>query len=781
VFVGIGLTLSGLALLHTATKNKDLEEIVMKAPKGREMLDFVLEIELKQAEFQNKITELGNTIYNQLEATKNTVTGAIESTKNTVTTAIDDISNAVVSTKDSVTQTVTGATDAVFTSVTNVKEGISNTIKSMEDTAEKTVESAKDKYNSVLGLVAGAKVESAVDPGQKVEIVQIVQPISKVGSTVQPKEEDVANLQKDESSKPQTIKVEDATEKPADKVVNSVIVANIESVANESAVVAKVDDIVLSLIQVPLIVPTLVKVDSGVPAKVEPVIDIVAAKIEPVVDVVVAKIEPVVDTVAAKVEPVVDVVVAIVEPVADTVVAKVEPVVDVVVAKIEPVGNEVAAKVDSAVEVAIKSVPAVDAFTKPETSKPTESEEKPKGYFELKVAETIQAESKNIEASLSDLSSSMKAVGKSLETDVQTKAGRPLQELIETMESVSDKLVDLSKDNCNKEELLKTEGTIRGLAKYLEHLEADEAIRLSMALIEQTLYFQTEMEALKIKAEKAISDNSERLSAKFSDQVIDDRKETQKAAEDFLTITLDGQAELYKQALHNHLEQQQKDLNEFWKQEVKKAVDDEKDLRLQRLDYLTLKLKYLQRISLDTSDHLSRQNQITTLQNTLNAINRKLETSSQNIEREFLLLKRVGKNDQLTRTVLESVDLKTYMPRDELIDMFHGIKDQLYNNQLTPNDGSVLTFMVSRAMAKLLVPKKGLVPGSDTNAILARIEYFIQRGDFEQACREGNMLKGWSRVLANDWLVGLRGYLNIKQCVDVLETRVKLQGLGVIQ
>jgi hypothetical protein len=389
------------------------------------------------------------------------------------------------------------------------------------------------------------------------------------------------------------------------------------------------------------------------------------------------------------------------------------------------------------------------------------------------------AESPNPETTVENMVTSMKAIDEQLNScrvPDSSQARRSVEELVKEMKQVAIDLYKLSWKNQKEAELMETRKVVQKLAKYLESLDEDERTRINTALLDQTNFFTEQLILLKKMAQDAIFNNIEQLTTTFNNKFAQDRE----ATELLIVQKLNEQAAAFKESLESDLTKQAEELNAYWKKELKASVDKEKDGRIARLDALTLKLKYLEQISIETSTHLSRQIDVIQLSNCVRSLNRKLEASKTNLKNEMDLLQKLSKNDPLVSTILSSIDLKNYTTREDLVNMYHGIKDELYSNQLLPLENGPISYVISKLMVNLLVKKKGYVPGNDTNATLARIEYFIQKGDLESASREGNSLKGWSRLLADDWLKGLRGYLTIKQAIDILDTRVRLQELGVL-
>ena len=87
--------------------------------------------------------------------------------------------------------------------------------------------------------------------------------------------------------------------------------------------------------------------------------------------------------------------------------------------------------------------------------------------------------------------------------------------------------------------------------------------------------------------------------------------------------------------------------------------------------------------------------------------------------------------------------------------------------QLLPDDAGPVSYMFAVGLSYFILPKEGLVPGQDVEAILARAEHWMREGDLDAAAREVNSLKGWPKRLAKDWLKEATQRLEVEQVVDV--------------
>ncbi|KAK0550317.1 MICOS complex subunit mic60, partial [Tilletia horrida] len=92
-----------------------------------------------------------------------------------------------------------------------------------------------------------------------------------------------------------------------------------------------------------------------------------------------------------------------------------------------------------------------------------------------------------------------------------------------------------------------------------------------------------------------------------------------------------------------------------------------------------------------------------------------------------------------------------------------------------PRSPGVFAHLVSATLAPLLAKKpatESVVLASDKSGaddiptLLARAEFWIDKGQLEEAVREVNRLKGWGKALAADWLVEARKRLVVQQAVE---------------
>jgi mitofilin len=144
----------------------------------------------------------------------------------------------------------------------------------------------------------------------------------------------------------------------------------------------------------------------------------------------------------------------------------------------------------------------------------------------------------------------------------------------------------------------------------------------------------------------------------------------------------------------------------------------------------------------------------------------------------------MGKHDPLIQVAFGPIDSKCeteFMTSYELIQDFHKIKTPIMQNQLLPLEAGPISYITSRFLYYFLAPKKGFVNGNDTSSILARCQYLLEKNDMQGALEQVNQLAGWSRLLADDWIQKMIQHVELMQAIQVVDTRLALKSLGVIQ
>ncbi|KAF9428569.1 Formation of crista junctions protein 1 [Podila epigama] len=245
------------------------------------------------------------------------------------------------------------------------------------------------------------------------------------------------------------------------------------------------------------------------------------------------------------------------------------------------------------------------------------------------------------------------------------------------------------------------------------------------------------------------------------------------------------QQELLREEQKQELMKYAMDMQRRWVREVKVRVENERGGRLARLDKINLRLKALERQGEDNAEFLDQSARTHQLWCGIKALEKAYEAGERRpFDRELARLKRLAeteKDAEILKVVLASVPEEVAAEGvdsvPELMDRFEYVADRVREASLVPENGGVLAHGMSVILSKLMFKKHGLVPGNDVEAILARTEYYLIESDLEQAVRELNQLKGWSKRLAKDWIVAARRRVEVGQAIDVINTHANLVSL----
>ncbi|KAI9100478.1 mitochondrial inner membrane protein Mitofilin [Phlyctochytrium arcticum] len=324
------------------------------------------------------------------------------------------------------------------------------------------------------------------------------------------------------------------------------------------------------------------------------------------------------------------------------------------------------------------------------------------------------------------------------------------------------------------------------LTTYLNELQDEESALVHKALKEQAEQFGEMLRNHYEVAEKALTEQAVEYEDRFSKVLQSDREALQEKHSADLAEKLSAQAKQFQQRLHDDLERQAEQLEKFWTAEVKLRVDEERGGRLARLDHLSLKVKQLEKISLEAGDRLDVSHKVHLLWTALQSVNSVLEQPYQaSLTREINVLKQCGKEFPLVETVIDTLPnnvIREGVPSAlELEHRFDSVRSAVRKAQYLPAEGGgPISYAVSALLSYVTFPKSGRVPGDDVESILARSEWFLKAGDVDSAAREMNQLRGWPRVLAKEWLVNARKHLEVKQALEVVKAHLSLQSLGVV-
>ncbi|KAI8343746.1 mitochondrial inner membrane protein Mitofilin [Chlamydoabsidia padenii] len=261
------------------------------------------------------------------------------------------------------------------------------------------------------------------------------------------------------------------------------------------------------------------------------------------------------------------------------------------------------------------------------------------------------------------------------------------------------------------------------------------------------------------------------------------REQLKQSFSDLLVTELGAQKQQLERERAEALMEQAAELKRLFVRDVKMLVERERAGRLAKLDTIAQRFQSIEQSSLQNALALDNARQTHQLYVALSAVQDAVGTHfKQPFVDEWEALRQGAQHDEGLVKILGSI------PRDtveegiasvgELAARFDTVADQVRRVALVPENGGFGAHIVSFIMSKLLFKKQGLVEGDDVEAVLARSTYYLQKNDLENAARELNQLQGWPKKLACGWIVAARQHLELKQALEIVESKVILSSLA---
>ncbi|XP_028130673.1 MICOS complex subunit Mic60 isoform X2 [Diabrotica virgifera virgifera] len=159
--------------------------------------------------------------------------------------------------------------------------------------------------------------------------------------------------------------------------------------------------------------------------------------------------------------------------------------------------------------------------------------------------------------------------------------------------------------------------------------------------------------------------------------------------------------------------------------------------------------------------------------------------------------KAAADHDGLVNAVIEGIPKEArergVYPEDALRERFLKVEQVARTVALIPEEGAALpVHLLSYLQSLILIKAASPIPQSElnneiidvstlnTNDILQRARYWLDRGDFTQTLRYMNLLKGAARCVAKEWMDETRIYLETQQAANTLMAYASSSGLAYL-
>jgi len=233
---------------------------------------------------------------------------------------------------------------------------------------------------------------------------------------------------------------------------------------------------------------------------------------------------------------------------------------------------------------------------------------------------------------------------------------------------------------------------------------------------------------------------------------------------------LRGQEDKLKNILQTQMEHQ--------KQLLIQAFNEEYQNRQVILDKLRLQVASLQAIIDFQTSSLSINNTVNRLCVALISLDNVLE-HKQPFANEATILRDAAPSDRVIEATINPLlnsgvaDFGVWS-RSLLKERFQLVRKNARRTAFVPKDGGLWWQLFSQLLAIITVPEKGFVDENryDSEALLARAEFYLEKGELYKAVTEIEQLTGWPAKLAQDWIQAARERLIVEQNIELIKAHV---------
>eukprot|EP01135_Chromosphaera_perkinsii_P000055 Nk52_evm6s24 gene=Nk52_evmTU6s24 len=324
------------------------------------------------------------------------------------------------------------------------------------------------------------------------------------------------------------------------------------------------------------------------------------------------------------------------------------------------------------------------------------------------------------------------------------------------------------------------------LVDQLKRRRTIEAERLHRAIKKQSERDQVEFEDLvKVREEASAIKLEEELSKlrKHFEQLREEEVASLETKNnDEKQKLLEREAKMHDAHLRDELKKLEEKLDVKWEAELRLRLGQERAQRMYVLESLFIRLKAIEAVLSKHQVHDAKLRRGHKLWLASESFQKAL-LSGKPLADDIRTLRLAGSGHPAIQTSLdslnESIAVNGLSTLDMLKSRFSIVKTMCMRTALVPDDGGLVSYVFSWVASAVSFEKKGLPQGKDVGSILARAEFYLNKGDLETATGEVNSLKGWPKRLAADWLNEARAHLEAIQALDVINAHVSLNSLRV--
>ncbi|EZF29753.1 hypothetical protein H109_07262 [Trichophyton interdigitale MR816] len=273
--------------------------------------------------------------------------------------------------------------------------------------------------------------------------------------------------------------------------------------------------------------------------------------------------------------------------------------------------------------------------------------------------------------------------------------------------------------------------------------------------------------------------------AEYREEFESEREKLANSYQEKIKTEIERANAVAEQRLRNELVEQAIELNRKFLSDVDTLVEKERQGRFSKLSELSAQVAELEKLTAGWNDVIGANLTTQQLQVAVDAVHSALESESmpRPFINELLAVKSLAGQDPIVNAAISSINPTAYQrgipSTAQIIDRFRRVANEVRKASLLPEDAGVASHATSYLMSKVMFKKEASSSGDDVESILTRTEKLLEQGNLDDAAREMNALRGWSKLLSKDWLADVRRVLEVRQALEVIETEARLKCLQV--
>lgn len=149
--------------------------------------------------------------------------------------------------------------------------------------------------------------------------------------------------------------------------------------------------------------------------------------------------------------------------------------------------------------------------------------------------------------------------------------------------------------------------------------------------------------------------------------------------------------------------------------------------------------------------------------------------------KELAALRVAAQGDPIVETLakpLEQISNTGVSSYSQLMDRFKAVAQSGRQAALVPEEGGIVGNIVAAVASRLIIPEKGLVEGDEPEALFAKAEYYLNKGDLGAAVSHLEKLRGMPATIARDWVVAANEKLAAERSLNALQAYVASLSAG---